>query len=138
MTTRPPTAMRQTVIERAENCCEYCLMHQDFVAATHQIDHVVAEKHGGATNLDNLALSCATCNLRKASDVASFDPDTGDLIALFNPRTQDWHDHFELIGAEVCGKTPEGRTTVEFLRLNSFERMQERAEFIEANRYPPR
>jgi 5-methylcytosine-specific restriction endonuclease McrA len=58
MTTRPTVEIRRQVVERAENCCEYCLLHQDLAASTHQVDHVIAEKHGGQTSLDNLALSC--------------------------------------------------------------------------------
>jgi hypothetical protein len=90
----------------------------------------------GVTELDNLALSCLTCNLRKGSDVASFDPITDSLTPLFNPRTQVWSEHFRLDEDRIIGLTPEGRTTVEFLQLNSFERLMERAEFIRANAYP--
>jgi 5-methylcytosine-specific restriction endonuclease McrA len=59
----------------------------------HQVDHVIAEEHGGQTTLDNLALSCTVCNRRKGSDIGSLDPDSGTLIPLFNPRTQQWSDH---------------------------------------------
>ena len=55
--TRPSAAIRRQVVERARGCCEYCLVHQDFVASTHQVNHVTAEKHGGETTMDNLALS---------------------------------------------------------------------------------
>ncbi len=137
MTTRPSAEMRRQVIERAANRCEYCLIHQDLAASTHQVDHVIAEKHGGETEPDNLALSCMTCNRRKASDIGSIDPDTGDLTRLFNPRTQSWTDHFELDGARIVGLTPEGRTTVTFLQLNAFERLMERTELIRAERYLP-
>ena len=136
MTTRPPAELRRLVIERAENCCEYCLLHQDLVASTHQVDHVIAEKHGGSTSLDNLALSCTTCNRRKSSDIASFDPKSGELTALFNPRTQHWRDHFELQGSRIMGHSPEGRTTVEFLQLNFCERLVERQAFIKAGYFP--
>jgi len=134
--TRPTATMRRQVVERARDCCEYCLLHQSLVASSHQVDHVIAEKHGGVTELDNLALSCLTCNLRKASDVASFDPATDLLTALFNPRTQLWSEHFRLEEDRIVGLTPEGRTTVEFLQLNSFERLLERSEFIRAGVYP--
>ena len=79
MTTRPSAQMRRDVFDRANGCCEYCLIHQSLSVATHQIDHVIAEKHGGETETENLAVSCITCNLRKASDIASLDPETGDL-----------------------------------------------------------
>jgi hypothetical protein len=58
------------------------------------------------------------------------------LMHLFNPRTMRWTDHFALQGAQIVGLTPEGRTTAEFLRFNSSERLSERAELIAAKRYP--
>ena len=53
-----PMTLRRQVIERAENRCEYCLLPADVAFFPHEVDHVVAEKHGGATNIDNLALAC--------------------------------------------------------------------------------
>jgi HNH endonuclease len=49
--------LRRQVVERAGNCCEYCLLPQELVASTHQVDHVIAEKHDGQTAIENLALS---------------------------------------------------------------------------------
>jgi HNH endonuclease len=137
MTTRPTAELRRLVVERASNCCEYCLLHQDFAASTHQVDHVIAEKHGGQTALDNLALSCTVCNRRKGSDISSIDPETGNLVSLFNPRTQQWSDHFKLDGVHIVGLTEIGRTTVEFLQLNAFERLTERDVLMRTGRYPP-
>jgi 5-methylcytosine-specific restriction endonuclease McrA len=130
MTIRPSAGVRQQVIRRAGNRCEYCLLHQDFAATAHQVDHVVAQKHGGPTSSENLALSCTTCNRRKGSDIGAIDPETGQLVRLFNPRIQKWRDHFELDGAQIRGLTPEGRATVELLHLNSYERTAEREELI--------
>ena len=135
--TRPLAETRRQVVERARGCCEYCLVHQDFVASTHQVDHVIAEKHRGETALNNLALSCTLCNRRKGSDITSVDPETDEVVSLFNPRAQRWSDHFEVDGVRIVGKTREGRTTVEFLRLNAFERLIERSEWISAGRFPP-
>jgi hypothetical protein len=134
---RPAAEQRRQVIARAGNRCEYCLVHQDDAVATHQIDHVVAEKHGGQTVLQNLALSCVTCNLRKGSDLASFDPQSGAVVPLFNPRTQEWAMHFSIQDLRIEGLTAEGRTTVEFLQLNSFERLAERRELSASGRFPP-
>ena len=125
------------MIERAGNCCEYCLLPQDLAASSHQVDHVIAEKHAGRTALDNLALSCTVCNRRKGSDIGSVDPETGNLLPLFNPRTQQWSDHFMLDGAHIVGLTDVGRTTVAFLQLNAFERLMERDALIRTGRYPP-
>jgi hypothetical protein len=137
MATRPPVELRRKVVERAGNCCKYCLTHQDLAASTHQVDHVIAEKHGGKTTLENLALSCTVCNRRKGSDLSSIDPETSAVVALFHPRIQKWSDHFKLDGFRIVGLTPEGRATAELLQLNSFERLIERAELIQAGRFPP-
>jgi len=133
--TRPSAAMRRDVVRRAGNRCEYCLIHQDDAASRLQVDHAIAEKHGGATTLDNLALSCLPCNRRKASDIAANDPETSALTRLFNPRLQSWVDHFRITGPRIVGLT-EGRTTVAFLQLNSPERVLEREELISAGRFP--
>jgi len=137
MTTRPTVELRRQVVERAGNCCEYCLLRQELTASTHQVDHVIAEKHGGQTVSENLTLSCTVCNRRKGSDLSSLDPVTGTLVPLFNPRTQRWSTHFRLEGALILGMTIEGRTTVAFLRLNAVERLMERTAFLRAGRYPP-
>jgi HNH endonuclease len=137
MTTRPTAELRRQVIERAGNCCEYCLLSQDLAASSYQVDHVIAEKHAGQTTLDNLALSCTVCNRRKGSDIGSVDPETGTLVPLFNPRTQQWSDHFRLDDMRIVGLTDIGRTTVVFLQLNAFERLMERDAMIRTSRYPP-
>jgi hypothetical protein len=94
--------------------------------ATHAIDHIVAEKHGGPTVASNLALSCAICNGRKGSDLASVDPDTGIIIPLFHPRRDRWADHFRLVSGRIDPLTPTGRVTVRLLQLNHPERVEER------------
>ena len=138
MATRPPVELRRKVVERAGKCCEYCLIHQNLAASTHQVDHVTAEKHGGKTTLENLALSCTLCNRRKGSDLSSIDPETGAVVALFHPRCQRWLEHFKLDGSRIVGVTPEGRATAELFQLNSFERLVERAELTRAGGFPPK
>lgn len=136
MNPRPSTDVRRQVIRRAGDRCEYCLMHQEDAVATHQIDHVIADKHGGPTTLENLALSCILCNLRKGSDLSSIDPDTSAITALFNPRTQEWSDHFKIEDIRIIGLTPEGRATAQLLQLNSYQRLAERRELKKAGRFP--
>jgi hypothetical protein len=52
----------------------------------HEIDHIVALKHGRQTTAENLALSCTLCNKHKGSDIAAIDSDTGEMQPLFHPR----------------------------------------------------
>ena len=129
-------ALCRLVTERAGNCCEYCLLdHEDSPFSFH-IEHIIAEKHGGTTEADNLCLSCPECNACKGSDIGSLDPATKRLTPLFNPRVQRWSEHFRLNEVEIEPITPEGRVTVFLLRLNSPEWVAERTLLIRLNRYP--
>ena len=92
-----PAALRQFVRERARDRCEYCLIPESVTFALHWIDHIVAEKHGGKTEAENLANSCILCNQKKGSDLTSIDPETGAIVALFHPRRERWTDHFRLV-----------------------------------------
>jgi hypothetical protein len=94
--------------------------------AAHQVDHVVAEKHGGETVAENLALSCVLCNVHKGSDIASLDPETGALTPLFHPRRDHWSDHFRLADGRIEAMTPVGRVTARLLQFNQADRVAER------------
>jgi hypothetical protein len=99
--------------------------------AAHEIDHVIAEKHGGPTSPENLANACAVCNGFKGSDLTSVDPETGSIVPLFNPRRDRWVEHFRIVGGRIETLTPTGRVTVRLLQLNHRDRVQER-EFLVA------
>jgi hypothetical protein len=131
-----PNFLRQVVLERAAERCEYCLYPQEMSFLAFEIEHIIAEKHSGTTTADNLALACPYCNRFKGTDLGSLDPDTGQLTSFFNPRTQQWPEHFRLDGAEIIPLTPEGRVTILILQLNRLDRLQERQRLIEAGKYP--
>lgn len=118
---------KQRVRERAGQCCEYCRVAQSARLIRFQIDHIIAVKHGGQDDEENLCLACYECNGYKGSNVAGLDPDTGEAAKLFNPRQQAWEDHFRLNSdATITGLTPEGRTTLAVLRFNDDERIKQR------------
>ncbi|MBD2297385.1 MULTISPECIES: HNH endonuclease [Nostocales] len=121
-----PVALRRLVEERANHKCEYCLLPTKVVFFPHEIDHIIAEKHGGKTDADNLALTCWRCNRHKGTDLGSFDPQTGAFSFLFNPRTQQWSEHFSFSELTIVGLTDVGRTTVHLLQMNNEERIAER------------
>jgi hypothetical protein len=100
-----------------------------------EMEHIIAEKHGGTTTLDNLALACPYCNRAKGTDLGSIDPETNRLTPFFNPRTQTWQDHFTLSGAAIIPQTPEGRVTVLILQFNHPNRIQERAGLLAIGQY---
>ena len=131
-----PIRLRRLVIKRAGERCEYCLIHQDDRPETHALDHILPLKHDGQTVEKNLALACAICNGNKGSDLAAIDPLSSKITPLFNPRTQNWGDHFESFGAQIAGRTAIGRAMVAVLRLNDKDRLSYRQSLIDAGRYP--
>lgn len=130
-----PSQLRQQVIERAGGRCEYCLVHQDVAIYTHEVDHIIAIKHGGKTRADNLALACLSCNRHKGSDVATIDGKSCQLVPLFNPRRQAWDEHFRLNAARIEGKTQIGQATVRLLKFNDPKRILERQVLMSQGQY---
>ena len=126
-----PAVLRRLVEERANYRCEYCLLPAGVAFFSHEVDHVIAEKHGGATEANNLAFACWRCNRYKGTDLDSFDPQTGAFSFLFNPRTQRWNEHFRIEGNTIVGLTLEGRTTVSLFQLNNSDRLAERQRLTE-------
>jgi 5-methylcytosine-specific restriction endonuclease McrA len=124
--THIPKALRDFVYERAEGICEYCLISEEDSFAKHQIDHIIAEKHGGLTVEENLALSCTLCNKHKGSDIASIDYETGEIVPLFNPRKDIWSEHFQIDHGIFIGLTSNARATIFLLQLNNSARVEER------------
>lgn len=123
-----PALLRSAVTARAQGRCEYCHLPEEFGFASYEVDHVIAEQHGGETELENLAYACPMCNRRKGPNIASIDPDTRTITPLYNLRTQSWDEHFRLHeDGTIIGLTAEGRATVRLLELNEPERVQERA-----------
>ena len=130
--------LRQKVIDRAQNCCEYCLFSQQDIFFAFEIDHIISQKHDGDTTDNNLCLSCPDCNRYKGSDIGSIDPDTKTLTPLFNPRTQTWNVHFQFDGFVIEPLTATGRVTVNLLRFNLSERIQDRELYANLGNYPCR
>lgn len=130
------TELRKLVIERASGRCEYCLIHQDFSIYTHEVDHIIAVKHGGETTADNLALSCLSCNRHKGSDFATIDQVTKEIVPLFNPRRQVWDEHFYLEDGRIEGKTQIGQGTVRLLQFNVPNRILQRQVLMNQGQYP--
>jgi 5-methylcytosine-specific restriction endonuclease McrA len=123
---------------RAGGICEYCGMSPEFDPLPFCIDHIIAQKHHGATTEDNLALACYNCNSFKGPNIAGIDPETAHLVPLFNPRAGNWEDHFEWNGAVLVGRTAVGRATVDVLSINHQDRIEHRRLLIAEGILPGR
>ena len=131
-----PAEMRRLVTGRAGRRCEYCLIHEDDTYFGCEVDHVVSEKHGGPTVVENLSYACLVCNRYKGSDLGSILVPSGDLIRFFHPRIDAWSDHFTLEGAIIKPRTTIGQVTERIFRLNAAERLMEREALRIIGRYP--
>jgi hypothetical protein len=130
-------ALHAEVVLRAGNRCEYCGLSQLGQEAAFHIDHVVPRAAGGPTVADNLALACVSCSLRKWANQTATDPDTGEVVPLFNPRTQPWAAHFRWDRERILPLTATGRATVEALAMNRPVILIIRQEEAARGRHPP-
>ncbi len=131
-----PSALRKSVIYRAESLCEYCHLSQKGQEATFHIDHIVPIVSGGKTVAENLALACVSCSLRKGAKEIVVDSKTMQEVRLFNPRTDNWSEHFQWNGVFLIGLTAKGRATIETLDLNRRLILAIREEEILLGRHP--
>jgi hypothetical protein len=114
-----PASLQRRVRLRASERCEYCRIAQVGQEATFHVDHVTPQSAGGVTSLENLALACVSCSLRKGARTPAIDPATGDAAQLFHPRLHAWTDHFIAdVSGEIVGLTAIGRATITLLSMN--------------------
>jgi hypothetical protein len=113
-------ALRRQVRARAQERCEYCQCPEAFSLDTFTVDHIQPIASGGQTTLENLACACNNCNTRKLDATLVADPETGVLVPLFNPRTDDWRTHFtwSTDTLRIIPRTAIGRATEARLQLN--------------------
>jgi 5-methylcytosine-specific restriction endonuclease McrA len=128
---------RELVWQRANSLCEYCQLPAEYSEFGFEIDHVIAEKHGGASSLDNLCLACFYCNSYKGPNISGVDPETAQIIPLYNPRQQNWNRHFEWNGPLLVGKTRSARAAIEVLNINDEFAVALRQSLIEERVFPP-
>jgi 5-methylcytosine-specific restriction endonuclease McrA len=112
--------LRREIAQRAQRRCEYCRCPEDFSTDSFTVDHITPRQLEGETVLENLAWACFGCNGRKYTKTTHPDPQTQTNTPLFNPRQQNWPEHFEWSQdtTQMVGKTPCGRATIAALALN--------------------
>ena len=131
--------LRAKIHRAAGNRCGYCLSPQELVLHELEIDHIIPIGSGGSDGEENLWLACRACNMWKGVQKDAIDPVTGNVVALYNPREQNWHEHFRWSddGARIIGLTPTGRATVVAINLNNIISVMVRRNWIKANLHPP-
>jgi hypothetical protein len=133
-------ALRERVSKQARYRCGYCLTSQKITGTQMDVEHIIPEARGGKTEEDNLWLACSDCNDHKGDRLEAPDPQTGEVVRLFDPRHQQWAEHFAWAptGDEMIGLTPTGRATIAALKLNRALLVDARREWVRVGWHPPK
>jgi len=127
---------RLIVARRANHVCEYCLIAEQDAYFRFQVEHIISGKHGGSSEIDNLALSCVFCNRFKGSDIASVVLGQDQLVRLYHPRNDRWRNHFRLDGVIIEPLSQIAEATIRILQMNHDDQILERLTLKRRGRYP--
>lgn len=134
-----PVELRRRVAEQARHRCGYCLTQEVVIGGPMELDHLVPRSLGGPTTEGNLWLACSLCNDHKNNRFLIVDPVTGTNVRIFDPRRQEWAEHFAWSegATRIDGKTATGRATVAALHLNRPSLVLARRLWVAAGWHPP-
>jgi hypothetical protein len=131
--------LKEKIRREAQNRCGYCLRSETLTGMPMEFEHLEPLAKGGETLEENLWLSCRRCNEFKGTQTGATDAETNAEVPLFNPRTQNWNEHFYWSedGTQIIGKTPIGRATVNALNLNEKIIVTARRFWVSVGWFPP-
>jgi len=75
--------LRRHVEDRSQHQCEYCQMPDSLSFYSHEVDHVIATKHGGTTTLDTWPMIVGAVTATKEVTLAPSIPKVG-VSAFFS------------------------------------------------------
>jgi hypothetical protein len=138
-TAKTSNTLRRRIAAQADYRCGYCLTSERLTGIRLTLDHIVPLAAGGPTEESNLWVACRPCNEFKGAQTLAQDPVTHQTVALFNPRSQHWLEHFEWSddGTRIIGRTPIGRATVVALQLNRDLIVHARRQWVKVGWHPP-
>ena len=138
---RPYVSVRLAaqILTDAGHRCGYCHTDERFTGSLLSIEHILPVAAGGPTVRMNLWRSCRECNERKGVQTEATDPESGEIVDLYNPRIQSWRDHFRWSadGLLVIGLTAIGRATVDAVDLNRPHQIVARQRWVVVGWHPP-
>src|SRR5206468_547323 len=126
---------RLIVVRRANHVCEYCLIAEQDAYFRFQVEHIISRKHGGLSEIDNLALACVFCNRYKGSDIASVIGQH-QLVRFYHPRNDRWRNHFQLNGVIIEPLSQIAEATIRVLQMNHDDQILERLTLKRRGPYP--
>jgi hypothetical protein len=132
--------LQRQIRDRFANCCAYCRTAEALTVTTFEFEHITPRSAGGESMLENLCLSCPSCNRYKAQRQTASDPLTEEMVSLFHPQLQAWTDHFAWSedATETIGLTPIGRATIAALKMNRPQMIRVRRMWVKMGEHPPK
>lgn len=123
---------------RANHRCEYCQAPEVVFNFPFEVEHIIPLSQNGQTEDMNLALACRSCNLRKGNRIKGMIPGSDTEVRFFNPRNDQWHQHFEIDASSgsILGITNIGKVTVAYLEMNSPPQIAARQLWIRLGLFP--
>jgi hypothetical protein len=102
-----------------------------------RIDHIISIKHGGKTKAENLAYACPICNGNKGSDLGTIlDQQSDKIVRFFNPRKDNWFEHFEVDNGFLLAKSDIGASTIKIFDFNREQDILYRQKLMAIGLYP--
>ncbi|MCE7980183.1 MAG: HNH endonuclease [Caldilinea sp. CFX5] len=132
--------LRRLLEEADDGQCVYCQTRVENTGQALTTDHIRPVASGGETAFSNLCRACRSCNEAKGDQTHGIDPLTGETVALYHPRQQQWGDHFawDQTGTRIFGLTSIGRATIIALDMNNALILFARRRWVNAGWHPPR
>lgn len=126
------------ILENSNGVCEYCHSQAEYSFASYSIEMIIPTSKGGNIEIRNLALTCQGCSNHKYRKTEGFDAISGESFELFNPRSDDWKDHFAWNddASFLVGLTAKGRATINELKLNRPTLIELRAILVKFDKHP--
>lgn len=139
MSTYLKAELRQQLLTADDHCCAYCQTTQGNSGSPMVVEHIVPRQKSGETRFNNLCFACHRCNEFKGAITAMVDPLTGQMTSLFDPRQQNWSDHFawDITNIRLLGLTATGRVTIIALNMNNEIIVDSRKKWVQAGWHPP-
>lgn len=134
-----PNSLKTKIRIEAKFRCGYCLRSEALTGMPMEFEHLIPIALGGKSIEENLWLYCRRCNEFKGIQTEAVDIETNSNVPIFNPRKQNWHQHFYWSedGTEIIGKTPIGRATINALNLNEAIIVFSRKLWVSVGWFPP-
>jgi hypothetical protein len=134
-----PVNIQKAILELSHDYCEYCILPSNFSTDFFHYEHITPISLNGETILGNLARSCGLCNSNKRDKILHIDPLTQQIVRLYHPRQDIWHEHFEWSDDDLhlVGLTTVARATIDLLKLNRINAVNLRKLLKMADLHPP-